>query len=147
MLHQLKPAPGSIKKHKRIARGIAAGGGKTAGRGTKGQHARVGKGQRFGFEGGQTPLIRRQPKLKGFRHPAHKEYEVLSLDTLSKRLEAGHYDIAALKASRLVHARKPVKILAGTAPLTKKFALSVHAVSASAKEAIVKAGGSVTIIR
>ncbi len=141
MLHTLKPAKGSRKKIKRIARGDT-----TAGRGTKGQHARTGKGQRFGFEGGQTPLIRRQPKLGGFVQPGRREYGVLNVDDLAKMLGAGSYDIAALRQRKMVRTKKPVKIL-GRGALTKKLSLSVHAVSGSAKEAIEKAGGTITIVK
>lgn len=144
MLHSLRPSPGSRRLRKRVARGTSAGGGTTGGRGTKGQHSRVGKGRRFGFEGGQVPLIRRQPKLGGFAHPRRREFEPLNLDTL-ETLDAGSYDIAALRAKRLVRTRNPVKLLSRGA-VTKKFALSIHAASAKAKAAVEKAGGSVTII-
>lgn len=115
----------------------------TAGRGMKGQQSRTGKGRRFGFEGGQTPLFRRQPKLGGFRSPRRQEFEVITLSTL-ERLEAGDYDVSALKAARIVRTNKPVKLLArGT--LSKKLALTVHAASPGARAAVEKAGGSVTI--
>jgi large subunit ribosomal protein L15 len=146
MLHTLQPASGSTKKRKRVARGNSAGGGTTAGRGTKGQQARTGKGRRFGFEGGQIPLIRRQPKLGGFTPPRSFEYEVLTLAALEEKLPAGSYDIAALRSHRLVHGKKPVKVLT-TGSVTKKFELSVHAASKSAKAAIEKAGGKITIVK
>ncbi len=144
MLFTLKPAPGSKRPRKRVARGSSAGGGTTAGRGTKGQHARTGKGYRLGFEGGQTPLLRRQPKLGGFRNPSRIEYEVVNLDSLEEKLEAGSYDVAALRAARLVRSKKPVKLL-GRGAVKKKFSLTVHAASPTAKAAIEKAGGSVQI--
>lgn len=100
---------------------------------------------RKGFEGGQTPMIRRQPKLGGFRNSRRVEYEVINVGTLEAKLEAGAYDIAALKLAKLVKTRSPVKIL-GEGAVTKKFALTVHAVSESAKVAIEKAGGSVQIV-
>ena len=147
MLHELKPAHGSKRKRKRVARGNSAGGGTTAGRGTKGQHARTGKGQRFGFEGGQVPLFMRQPKLGGFVRPRRKEYEPVNLSTLEARLDAGTYDVAALRQQRVVRSGVRVKLLAdGAETLTKKFTLSVHAASKTAKEAVRKAGGSVTIL-
>lgn len=146
MFHTLKPNKGSTHTSRRFARGNGSGRGSTAGRGTKGQQSRSGKGRRLGFEGGQTPLIRRQPKLGGFISPMRVEVEVLNLDTLEKKLPAGSYDNASLAAARLVGGKTPVKIL-GRGTVTKKFALSVHAVSKSAKEAIEKAGGSVTIVR
>lgn len=145
MLHSLRPASGSTKKRKRIARGNSAGGGTTAGRGTKGQHSRVGKGRMHGFEGGQVPLLRRQPKLGGFKSPRAKEYEVVNLANLDA-LDAGTYTVADLKTKRLVRKGDLVKVL-GTGGVTKKFQLEVHAASKSAKDAIQKAGGSVTILR
>lgn len=143
MLHMLKPAPGAHKARKRVARGNSGRGGTTAGQGTKGQQSRTGKGRRFGFEGGQTPLLRRQPKLGGFRNPRRKEYEVLTLAVLEGTLAPGSYDIAALRAAKLVCTKKPVKLLA-TGTVKKKFILTVDAVSKGAREAIEKAGGSIT---
>lgn len=145
MLHSLRPASGSTKRRKRIARGNSAGGGTTAGRGTKGQHSRVGKGRKYGFEGGQVPLIRRQPKLGGFTPPRATEYEVVNLSSLES-LDAGSYTVADLKAKRIVRKGTLVKVL-GDGAITKKLQLEVHAASKSAKEAIAKAGGSVTILR
>ena len=144
MLNTLKPNPGSRRTRKKVARGNS-GGGTTAGRGTKGQHARTGKGYRFGFEGGQVPLIRRQPKLGGFNQPRRRSFEPLNLDVLEAALDAGSYDPAALRMKRILRTNSPVKLLSrGT--VTKKFSLSVHAASLSAKMAVEKAGGSVTII-
>lgn len=145
MLNQISPAPGSRRARKRVGRGNSAGGGTTAGKGTKGQQSRSGYRRRFGFEGGQSPLLRRQPKFGGFRHPDHTEYEVISLSTLESKLEAGDYDVPALKERKLVSTKKPVKIL-GRGELKKKLNLSVNAASKSAREAIEKAGGSVTIV-
>lgn len=146
MLHQLRPNPGSRKRVRRIARGNSGKGGTTGGRGTKGQHARSGKGMRFGFEGGQVPLIRRQPKLGGFTHPRRNPFEPLNVDTLEERLEAGAYDPAALRAKKLLRTNQRVKLLS-RGEVKKKFSLTVHAASAKAKEAVEKAGGTVTIIQ
>ncbi|MEQ1849183.1 MAG: 50S ribosomal protein L15 [Candidatus Peribacteraceae bacterium] len=145
MLHQLKPNRGSTKKRHRVARGSGSGSGTTAGRGTKGQQSRSGKGRRLGFEGGQTPMIRRQPKIGGFTHPRRVEKEVINLSVLEKKLEAGTYDVAALKSRRIVSSNRPVKLL-GDGAVTKKFTLTVHAASKSAIDAIAKAGGSVTLL-
>jgi large subunit ribosomal protein L15 len=90
-------------------------------------------------------MIRRQPKLGGFRNPRRVSYEVLNIGILEEKLEAGVYDIAALKAAKLVKTRQPVKILGGGS-VTKKFTLTVDASSKSAKVAIEKAGGSVQIV-
>jgi large subunit ribosomal protein L15 len=146
MLHNLRPASGSNKKAKRLARGNSAGGGTTAGRGTKGQHARTGKGKRFGFEGGQVPLLRRQPKLGGFTRPRRTEYEVVNLSAIEKKLPAGSYTVADLVAKRVIRNGKNVKIL-GEGTLTKKFELEAHAASKSAKAAIRNAGGSITVVK
>lgn len=146
MLHEVSPAPGARKTRKRVARGNSANGGTTAGRGTKGQQSRTGKGRRFGFEGGQTPLIRRQPKLGGFRNPNRIEFEPLNLATLESALEPGSYDVTALRDAKVIRTKKPVKLL-GKGNVTKKFDLTVDAVSKTALEAITKAGGKVTIAK
>ena len=144
MLHSLKSAPGARKARKRIARGNSGAGGTTAGRGTKGQHSRTGSKRRFGFEGGQTPLLSRQPKLGGFKNPNRKEYEVVNIETLEAKLDAGTYDQAALREAKIVRTKQPVKLL-GNGEVKKKFTLTVDAVSKKAKEHIEKAGGSVSI--
>jgi large subunit ribosomal protein L15 len=146
MLHSLRPASGSRQSRKRVARGNSGQGGTTAGRGTKGQQSRTGKGRRFGFEGGQTPLLRRQPKLGGFKAVRHTEYEVLNLGLLEKRLEAGTYTLADLRTKGVLRTKQPVKLLAH-GDVTKKFSLEVHAASKAAKEALKKAGGTLTIVK
>lgn len=144
MVHTLKPAKGSRPSRKRRARGNSAGLGTTAGRGTKGQQARTGKGRRFGFEGGQTPLLRRQPKLRGFRSPNKVAYEALNLSDCSK-LPAGQYSLPDLVDRGMISGKKPVKIL-GNGKLEAKVSLEVHAASAKAIEAFEQAGGSLTIL-
>jgi len=146
MLHEIKPSKGSRTPRKRAGRGNSAGRGTTAGRGTKGQQSRAGRGRKFGFEGGQTPLLRRQPKFGGFRNVNRKEFEVINISVLEQKLDSGAYDVAALKERKLIRTRKPVKIL-GRQGLKKKFNLTVHAVSKSAKEAIEKAGGKIQILQ
>lgn len=145
MLNRLKPAHGSRFKRKRVARGNSAGGGTTAGRGTKGQQSRVGKGRRLGFEGGQVPLLMRQPKLGGFTPPRQKTYEPLNTGTLEAMLDAGTYSLDQLRTKKLVRRRLPVKLL-NEGAVKKAFHVSVHAASKSAKAALEKAGGSVTIL-
>lgn len=144
MLHTLAPAKGSTHKRKRVGRGSSAGGGTTAGRGTKGQQARAGKGRRFGFEGGQKPLIVRQPKLGGFKNPRRVEFDVVNIEMLEEKLPAGSYDSAALRSLRIIRTKKPIKIL-GKGAVTKKFVLKVEAASESALAAIQKAGGSIEL--
>src|SRR3954463_10357515 len=108
-VHDLKPAAGSRKAPKRIARGIGGKGGKTAGRGSKGQGAR---GQiKPGFEGGQTPLHRRTPKAKGFRNPFRVEYAVVNLDPLDRFDDGDTIDPEVLREHGLVAKRGLVKVL------------------------------------
>src|SRR5487761_941092 len=102
-LHDLVPAPGSTHARRRVGRGISGKGGKTAGRGTKGQHAR--NTVKPGFEGGQLPLTQRVPKLRGFANPFRVEYNVVNLDDLDAVAE----DI--LRSAGLVHAKGRVKVL------------------------------------
>lgn len=145
MLHVLKSAAGSRRRPLRVGRGISAGRGKTAGRGTKGQKARAGKGRRLGFEGGQTPLLRRQPKLSGFRNPAKKMFEILSVHLLEEKLAAGSYTRSALREMGLLRTEMPVKLL-GKSKLSKKFELTIDAASKGARASIEQAGGSVRIL-
>ena len=145
MLHNLKPAPGSRKKANRRGRGSSAGRGTTAGRGTKGYGSRSGSGTARNFEGGQTPLLMRQPKLGGFRNPNHKEFEVLNIGDLEKKAEAGKYGVKELKAQKLISTNKPVKLLS-RGEVKKKFELTIHSASKTAIAAIEKAGGKVTVL-
>jgi large subunit ribosomal protein L15 len=139
-IHDLQPAPGSNRARKRVGRGIGGKGGKTAGKGTKGQKARGTIPARF--EGGQLPLVQRVPKRRGFTNPFRVEYGVINLDTLE---EADGTDITpdTLRASGLVHKHGLVKVL-GRGELTRKVNVSAHAFSKSAEAAITGAGGSVT---
>ena len=146
MLNALKPAQGSRKRRKICGRGNAAGRGTTAGRGTKGQKSRAGSGRRHIFEGGQTPLLQRQPKLGGFKNPNRIEYEVINVDLLEKNLPAGSYDTEALKKENIVKTKYPVKLLS-RGDVKKKFSLTVHCASKSAVEKIEKAGGKVTLLK
>ncbi|MBU1089962.1 50S ribosomal protein L15 [Patescibacteria group bacterium] len=139
--HTLKPKKGSTHRHKR--RGI---GDTFAGRGVKGQQSRVGGRSKFGagFEGGQISLIRRMPKLGGFRNPNRVEFQPVNLADLEK-LEIDKISRETLKEVGLIRKIKnPVKIL-GSGKLTKKLTCFVDAVSKSAREAIEKAGGSIEL--
>jgi large subunit ribosomal protein L15 len=141
-LHDLRPPAGSNRPRRRVGRGIAGKGGKTAGRGTKGQHAR--NTVKPGFEGGQLPLAQRIPKLKGFHNPFRVAYAVVNLDTLENF--AG--DVATpvtLEAVGLVRKGALVKVL-GRGELHRSLRVEVHAVSASARSAIEAAGGQVELI-
>ena len=110
-IHDLKPAAGSKTKRQRVARGIAGKGGKTAGRGMKGQGARG--NVKPGFEGGQTPLRRRTPKAKGFRNPFRVEYVVVNLESLEAFDTGTTVDPDALRARGLVASRVSSRSLAG----------------------------------
>ncbi len=141
-VHQLETKPRQDRK--RVGRGISAGGGKTAGRGTKGQNSRTGGGVRPGFEGGQNPLAKRLPKKRGFVALNHISYQVINISALGS-LKSAKADAKVLAAAGLVKsATRPVKIL-GHGELTNKVSLEVQAISKSAKAAIEKAGGSVVI--
>src|ERR1700739_714333 len=130
--HDLHPAPGSTRARRRVGRGIAGKGGKTAGRGTKGQGAR--DNVKPGFEGGQLPLKQRIPKLKGFKTPFRVEYNVINLDTL-EAFEGDVVNPETLRAKGLVHKHGLVKVL-GRGELTRRLQVSAHAYSASARAAI-----------
>ena len=144
-IHDLKPAAGSRKAPKRVARGIGGKGGKTAGRGTKGQNSRSGGSVKPGFEGGQTPLHRRTPKAKGFNNPFRVEYHVVNLDTLETFDAGSEVTPATLRAKGLVAKQGLVKVL-GRGALTKALTVKTHGCSASARQAIESAGGSVEIV-
>jgi len=140
-LHHLKPAEGAKTRKKRVARGDAGRGGKTAGRGTKGTGARG--NTPAGFEGGQMPMIRRQPKKRGFNNPNKVVFAVINVARLEEAFESGDTVTSALLGERgLVKAKRPVKVL-GQGNLTKKLTIDVDAVSDSAREKIEAAGGSV----
>jgi large subunit ribosomal protein L15 len=144
-LHELSPRPGARHRRKRLGCGESSGHGKTSGRGHKGQKARSGAAIRLGFEGGQMPLYRRIPR-RGFSNAAFTtRHAIVNLSSLEKHFPAGaEIDEPALRQAGLVKGRcDGVKIL-GQGDVTKAFKLSVAAVSASAKEKIEKAGGSVT---
>jgi large subunit ribosomal protein L15 len=142
-IHDLKPAAGSRRAPKRIARGIGGKGGKTGGRGTKGQGAR--DNVKPGFEGGQTPLHRRTPKAKGFTNPFRVEYHVVNLDTLEVFDAGSEVTPATLRARGLVAKRGLVKVL-GRGELSKGLTVKAHAFSSSARRAIETAGGSVEVV-
>ena len=139
-IHDLQPADGSNKRGKRKARGIGGKGGKTAGRGTKGQRAR--NTVPVGFEGGQMPLLRRVPKLRGFTNPFRVEYQGINLDTLE---ETGLTDVSpdTLRERGLVGKGALVKIL-GRGEVTTAMTVKAHAFSKSAEEKVKAAGGTIT---
>jgi len=165
-LHDLRPAPGSHTKKRRVGRGIAAGQGKTAGRGTKGQKARAGGSIPAWFEGGQTPLHVRIPKLRGFKNPFRIEYEVVNVGAIARLIEMGILESGdmprakkakgapapvtvnqeILRAAGLVRTlNKPMKVL-GNGDISTPLFVVADAVSGSARAKIEAAGGSVSIL-
>jgi len=164
-LHDLQPAEGSRKDRIRVGRGIAAGKGKTAGRGTKGQKARAGGGIPAWFEGGQTPLHMRIPKLRGFKNRFKVEYEVVNVGSIDALVARGAFESAEtpakkgakgggqitvnqdiLRAVGLVRTlNKPLKIL-GAGELTVPLFVVADAFTASARAKIEAAGGVVNVL-
>ncbi len=142
-LHHLKPAEGAKKDRKRVGRGRAGVRGKTAGRGTKGTGAR--KNVPVGFEGGQMPLQRRVPKLKGFTNVNRIEYAVVNVEVLAKYYADGEVTPEALYAHGLVRKGKPVKILA-RGELDHALTVKAHAFSGAAKAKIEAAGGRAEVL-
>ena len=138
----LKPAPGSTRARRRVGRGIGGHGGKTAGRGTKGQKARNTVPR--GFEGGQMPLKQRVPKLKGFNNPFRIEYQGINLDVIDA---SGMDDITpeSLHAHGLTHKGALIKVLR-RGEITRKVRVQAHAFSRSAEQAITAAGGTVSVL-
>ena len=169
-LHDLRPAPGSVTVRTRVGRGIAAGKGKTAGRGTKGQKSRAGGSIPAGFEGGQTPIHRRVPKLRGFKNPFKIAYEVVNVGRIADYAEQGRFaeaeaamaaaglvvvgDKAApltvnaelLRATGLIGTlRQPVKVLGG-GEIGRPLFIVADAFTASARQKIEAAGGTAQVI-
>jgi large subunit ribosomal protein L15 len=143
-LHDLRPDEGAVKKRTRKGRGIAAGKGKTAGRGTKGQGARAGSGKGKFFEGGQLPLVRRLPFKRGFTNVFRIEYQIVNVDTLDEVFDKGsEVSPQTLTEARVIkHADRPIKVL-GRGELGKGLTVKAHGFTKSAQEKIEAAGGSV----
>lgn len=144
-LHELHAAEGSRHARKRVGRGTSSGFGKTSGRGQKGQLARQGGHTRLGFEGGQMPLFRTMPK-RGFKNVNRKEYAIINLEDLNQFKAGSEVDLASLKEKGLVKKELDgVKLLAN-GELKVKLTVKVNKVSASAKNAVEAAGGTVEVI-
>src|SRR5438105_9888712 len=144
-LDELKPAPGSNKKRKRVGRGDGSGHGKTSCRGHKGQGARSGGNVQPGYEGGQMPLQRRLPK-RGFTNPFRKEFEVVNLAALNSFAAGTVVDPSALAQAGLARrSSKRIKIL-GQGSIEHALTVKAHGFSASAKAAIEAKGGSVEVL-
>lgn len=146
-LHNLKAPAGASKNRKRVGRGHSSGHGKTSGKGHKGQLARSGGGKGPGFEGGQTPIQRRLPKLPGFKNPFKKVFNIINLSQLESKFNSNEIVTpAVLKERGLIKKETiPVKIL-GDGQLSKKLTVKAHQFSKSAAEQIKAAGGSVEVL-
>ena len=145
-LHDLQPAEGSKKKKTRVGRGISAGKGKTAGRGTKGQGARTGGGKGPYFEGGQLPLVRRLPFKRGFTNIFRIEYQEVRLDHLNAHegiADGAEVTPALLAELRLVREPDRPVVVLGNGDLNKKLTIKAHRFTKSAAEKIEAAGGSI----
>jgi large subunit ribosomal protein L15 len=142
-LHHLRPPDGSKKRKIRVGRGEAGRRGKTAGRGTKGLKAR--SKVRRGFEGGQMPLQRRMPKLRGFRNPNRVEYTVVNVERLNDFDPGSTISVDDLRAKGLVKHRGKVKVL-GEGDIDRALTVKAHAFSLGAVEKIKAAGGTVEVV-
>ena len=146
-LNNLKPAKGSIKNRKRIARGQGSGSGGTAGKGHKGAKSRSGYKSKRGFEGGQMPLQRRIPK-RGFKNPNRVEFRTINLAQLSELAEKNsitEFNFDTYRTLKLIKASDKIKVLAH-GELKGALKISAHAFSDKAKEAIEKNSGTTTVI-
>src|SRR5919107_1159785 len=145
-LNDLVPDDGAKKDKKRVGRGTGSGHGKTSGRGTKGQKSRSGPGLRRGFEGGQLPLMKRMPYKRGFTNIFRAEWEVVNVGDLAEHGLTGEITPEVLHERGIIRGLEfPIKIL-GNGEASGAFAISAHAFSKSAREAIEGAGGSVTVL-
>lgn len=143
-LHTLRPPAGSHKKRKLLGRGSSSGHGKTSTRGSKGQTSRSGRDFYLGFEGGQTPLIRRIPK-RGFTHRSKKEYQLINLDDLSA-IKEPRITLELLKEKGLIKSKdKLVKVL-GDGEIKSPVTIQAHAISKKAADKIINAGGKIEMI-
>ncbi len=145
-LLNLKPNPSDKKKSKRLGRGNGSGKGTFSGKGCKGQNARTGGGVRPGFEGGQTPLYRKLPKLKGFKNINNVEYYPLGFTILNEKFESNEVvNLESLVAKRIVKKGQLVKLLANGV-LEKPLTIEVNKASKTAMELVEKAGGKITLV-
>ena len=143
MQHQIKPNAGSRKNRKRIGRGNAAGGGTYAGRGLKGQKSRSGKGIKPGFEGGQNPLIKGLPMIRGFNNKFKTHYSLVSIGSLDQLSEGNKVTPESLYISGITRSKKnPIKIV-GNGDISKPLNISAHKFTESARKKIEAVGGTI----
>ena len=142
-LNSIKSKAGSTKAKRRVGRGKSSGSGTYCGRGCKGQGQRKSSNVRPGFEGGQTPLIMRLPKLKGFKNPNRVEFQIVNLSDIDCYNDGEEVNVLTLLEKKIIRRKNnPVKLL-GNGKLTKKLNVKVHKVSVTAKEKVEEAGGKV----
>ncbi len=145
-LNELKPNKGARKKLKRVGRGHGSGSGQQAGHGHKGQQSRSNGGMPYqGYEGGQKPLYKRIPKLKGFTYDARVNYTVVNIESLAK-LKDKSIDLESLKKAGVIRNNAEYLKILGTGEIKNAIKLKTNKISASAKEKIEKAGGSVELV-
>lgn len=145
-LHDLRPAPGAHRQRRRIGRGWGSGRGKTGGRGSKGQNARAGGGVHPRFEGGQNPISERLPHRRGFRQPRRREYTAINVSSLKAFEAGGEVTPELLRARGLVKtSEERIKVL-GDGELDRPLTVVAHRFSASARQKIEAAGGSVRML-
>ena len=147
-LHDLRPAPGSKKRNKRVGRGMASGKGKTSGRGMKGQGARSGGGKGPYFEGGQLPLVRRLPFRRGFTNIHRVEYKPVNLDRLQEKFGESGQEVTPetlVEVGIIKRSDKTVAIL-GDGELTSALTVKAHRFSKNAQAKIEAAGGTIEVL-
>ncbi len=142
-LNDLRFPAGTVKSKKRVGRGTASGHGKTSGRGMKGQKARAGGNIRPGFEGGQLPLYRRLPRMRGFHNIFRVEYSVINLDRLAGFKAGSEVDPVAMAEAGLVKSPGELIKVLGGGEIKKALTVSAHKFSASARQKIEAAGGTI----
>jgi large subunit ribosomal protein L15 len=145
-LHELTPNEGSKKRRKRVGRGISAGQGKTAGRGTKGQNARAGGGTALWHQGGNLPFFRRLPFKRGFTPPHTVEYNEINLDQLGVFPAGAEVNPETLAEARLIRDERKSVVILGRGEIETALTVRVHRVSSGAQAKIEAAGGRVEII-
>lgn len=147
-LHDLKPAPGSTKRRKRVGRGMASGKGKTSGRGMKGQNARSGGGKGPYFEGGQLPLVRRLPFRRGFNNINRVEYAPVNVDRLEEKFGTGDTEVnpETLVEAGIIKSPDTAVAVLGRGEISATLTVKAHRFSKTAKEKIEAAGGTVEVL-
>ncbi len=147
-LHDLRPAPGSRRPRKRVGRGIAAGQGKTAGRGTKGQNSRSGGGVRPYFEGGQLPFVRRLPFKRGFKNRWRVEYAEVNVGDLdAERFPAGsEVTPEQLAGAGFIRSTALPVVLLGDGDLDRALTVKVHRITRGARQKVEAVGGTVELL-